>query len=223
MEITGEYRIPAPRGTVWEALNDPEVLRHCIPGCESLEKVSDTEFAAKVNAKVGPVKSKFSGKVELSDIDAPKSYRISGQGQGGVAGFAKGAADVSLAEEGEETVLSYTAEAQVGGKLAQLGSRLIAGTARKMADEFFSNFATRLGAPADAVEGEMKVEEAPGGTAADEDQTAPRSAAPASDETPAEEARDESESTPERKALPPGVWIAGLVAVVAGVLAIVAR
>ena len=145
MEITGEYRIPAPRQTVWEALNDPEVLKECIPGCETLEKVSDTEFTARVSTKVGPVKARFSGKVTLMDIDPPNGYRIAGEGQGGVAGFAKGSAVVKLTDDGEDTLLNYDADAQVGGKLAQLGSRLIAGTARKTADDFFRNFAEKVG------------------------------------------------------------------------------
>lgn len=141
MDLSGEYRILADRETVWRALNDPEVLKQCIPGCEELEKVSDTEFTAKVTSKVGPVRAKFSGKVTLSELDPPKSYKISGEGQGGAAGFARGGATVSLAEDGDVTVLTYTADAQVGGKLAQIGSRLIAGTARKLADEFFTTFA----------------------------------------------------------------------------------
>jgi uncharacterized protein len=149
MDMSGEYRIPAPREKVWAALNDPEVLRASIPGCQSLDKVSDNEFAARVTAKVGPVKSTFNGAVTLSNINAPQSYTISGEGKGGAAGFAKGGADVHLKEDGGETVLSYTAKADVGGKLAQLGSRLIAGTAKKMADEFFSNFRNQVaGAPA---------------------------------------------------------------------------
>lgn len=141
MDLSGEYRILADRETVWRALNDPEVLKQCIPGCEELEKVSDTEFTAKVTSKVGPVRAKFTGKVTLSELDPPKSYKISGEGQGGAAGFARGGATVSLAEDGDVTVLTYTADAQVGGKLAQIGSRLIAGTARKLADEFFTTFA----------------------------------------------------------------------------------
>lgn len=144
MDMTGEYRIAAPRERVWEALNDPEVLKASIPGCESLEKQSDTEMNALVTAKVGPVKAKFKGDVTLEDIKAPESYRIVGEGKGGVAGFAKGSADVSLAEDGAETVLSYVVKAQVGGKLAQLGSRLIDSTARKMADEFFANFRSQV-------------------------------------------------------------------------------
>ena len=140
MEMTGERRIPAPRQLVWERLNDPETLKQCIPGCETIEKISDTEFTAKVVARVGPVKASFSGKVTLSDLDPPAGYTITGEGTGGVAGFAKGGAKVTLEEEGGETVLRYSASGQVGGKLAQIGSRLIDATARKMADEFFTRF-----------------------------------------------------------------------------------
>jgi carbon monoxide dehydrogenase subunit G len=140
MEMTGEYRIPAPRAQVWEALNDPEVLKACIPGCETLDMVSPTEMTAKVVAKIGPVKATFNGKVHLSDINPPESYTISGEGQGGVAGFAKGGASVHLAEDGAETVMTYTAKAQIGGKLAQLGARLIDSTAKMMADQFFAKF-----------------------------------------------------------------------------------
>ncbi|MCC4247315.1 SRPBCC family protein, partial [Stappia indica] len=121
-------------------LNDADVLRRCIPGCEELEKVSDREMTATVVAKIGPVKATFKGAVTLENLNPPESYTIVGEGKGGVAGFAKGAADVSLAEDGAETVLSYTVKAQVGGKLAQLGSRLIVSTSRKMADEFFGKF-----------------------------------------------------------------------------------
>nr|WP_306268510.1 carbon monoxide dehydrogenase subunit G [Pararhizobium sp. IMCC3301] len=150
MDMSGEYRIPAPRETVWAALNDPEILKQCIPGCESLEMTSDTEMTAAVTTKVGPVKAKFKGSVTLSDIDPPKGYRISGEGKGGVAGFAKGGAEVNLEEDGTDTILRYTATAQVGGKLAQLGSRLIDSTAKKMADEFFGNFSAKLGAGTEA-------------------------------------------------------------------------
>lgn len=145
MEMTGEYRIPAPREAVWSALNDPVVLQSCIPGCESLERGAENEFKATVRAKVGPVSARFSGKVTLSDFDPPKSYRISGEGQGGAAGFAKGGAVVNLEEDGTGTILRYTADAQVGGKLAQIGSRLIDGTAKKLADEFFEAFAAKVG------------------------------------------------------------------------------
>eukprot|EP01037_Dinobryon_pediforme_P047847 gene47847-62371_t len=128
MEMTGEYRIAATRAEVWAALNDPEVLRISIPGCESLEMQSDTEMTAKVVAKIGPVKAAFTGKVRLENVNPPISYTIAGEGQGGVAGFAKGGADVSLVEDADGTVLTYTARAQIGGKLAQLGSRLIDST-----------------------------------------------------------------------------------------------
>jgi len=148
MDMTGEYRIPAPREQVWAALNDPAILKASLPGCESLERLSDQEFAATVAAKVGPVRAKFNGQVTLSDLNPPESYKISGEGKGGAAGFAKGGADVRLiAESPEVTVLSYTAKADVGGKLAQLGSRLVDATAKKMADEFFENFRQQLTAP----------------------------------------------------------------------------
>jgi hypothetical protein len=148
MDMTGQYRIPAPREQVWAALNDPATLKASLPGCESLEKTSEREFAAVVVAKVGPVKAKFNGNVTLSNLNPPESYTISGEGKGGAAGFAKGGADVMLIEEGEVTVLTYTAKADVGGKLAQLGSRLIDGTAKKMADEFFDNFSKQVAGPA---------------------------------------------------------------------------
>ncbi len=141
MEMTGENRVPAPREVVWQALNDPEILKQSIPGCEEIEQTSPTEFTAKVTAKVGPVKARFGGKVTLSDLDPPSSYKISGEGQGGAAGFAKGGAEVRLEPDGDHTILRYTVQAAVGGKLAQIGSRLIEGTARKMADDFFARFA----------------------------------------------------------------------------------
>ncbi len=150
MEMTGEYRIEAPRAEVWRALNDPEILRQCIPGCEEIEKKSDTEFVAKVTAKVGPVKARFTGKVTLSDLDPPAGYTISGEGQGGAAGFAKGGAEIRLEEDGGATVLRYTAKASVGGKLAQIGSRLVDATAKKMSDEFFGKFAEIVGAGEEA-------------------------------------------------------------------------
>ncbi len=151
--MTGEYRIAAPRERVWQALNDPDVLKRCIPGCEAIEKVSPTEFTAKVTAKVGPVKASFTGAVTLSDLDPPRGYRITGEGKGGAAGFAKGGAEVKLEEDGAATILRYTASAAVGGKLAQIGSRLIDGTAKKLSDQFFGNFAQLLGA-AEAPAGE---------------------------------------------------------------------
>jgi len=144
MEMHGERRIPAPREAVWARLNDPETLKECIPGCQSVERVSDTEFTAKVTAKVGPVRANFAGKVTMSDLDPPAGYTITGEGTGGVAGFAKGSAHVTLEADGADTVLRYGVEAQVGGKLAQIGSRLIDGTARKMADDFFTRFVTAV-------------------------------------------------------------------------------
>jgi len=140
MEMTGEYRIAAPRGEVWAALNDPMILQISVPRCEALEMTSETEMIAKVVSKIGPVKATFTGKVRLENINAPESYTIAGEGQGGVAGFAKGGADVKLREDGVETILTYTARAQIGGKLAQLGSRLIDATAKMMADQFFAKF-----------------------------------------------------------------------------------
>lgn len=142
MDMTGQQTIPAPRETVWEALNDPEVLKACIPGCEEIEKTGDTGFTAKVAAKVGPVKAKFSGAVELKDLNPPVSYTIAGEGKGGAAGFAKGGAKVELeeADGGAATVLKYEVNASVGGKLAQIGGRLIDSTAKKYANDFFETF-----------------------------------------------------------------------------------
>ena len=145
--MTGERRIPAPRQRVWAALNDPEVLRQCIPGCQTLEKTSDTDMTATAAVKIGPISAKFGGKVQLSDLDPPNSYRISGEGQGGVAGFAKGGATVNLSDDGAFTLLKYTVNAQVGGKIAQLGARLIDSTAKSMADQFFDRFTNEVSAP----------------------------------------------------------------------------
>ena len=185
MEMSGEYRIAAPREEVWTALNDPEILKQAIPGCQDLERTADNEFTAKVRAKVGPVSATFVGKVSLADINPPESYTIAGEGKGGNAGFAKGSAEVRLTEDGAVTVLNYDAKAQVGGKLAQIGSRLIGGTAKKLADEFFGTFSeivapTEEAAPAEAA-------------------PAPPTAAPAA----------------ERRGVSPLMWILGLVAVVA--------
>jgi uncharacterized protein len=155
MTMTGQVVLPADRATVWAALNDPAILKSAIPGCQELDKTGDTEFTATAKVAVGPVKATFKGKVNLSDIDPPNGYTISGEGQGGVAGFAKGGAKVRL-DDGDDggTRLSYDVEAHVGGKLAQLGGRLINGVAKKYADEFFNNFAKALspaaGAPVQA-------------------------------------------------------------------------
>lgn len=139
MEMMGKEEIAAPREKVWEALNDPDVLRQCIPGCQELEKTSDNEMTATVKVKVGPVSANFKGHVTLDNIVAPKSYTIVGEGKGGIAGFAKGGADVKLEEEGDITILNYEVTAQVGGKLAQMGSRLIDSTSKKLASQFFAN------------------------------------------------------------------------------------
>ncbi|MGX7705092.1 CoxG family protein [Methylobacterium sp. Gmos1] len=145
MTMTGEVVLPADQQTVWEKLNDPEVLKRCIPGCETLEKVGDNELQASAKIAVGPVKATFKGKVTLTDIDPPNGYRITGEGQGGVAGFAKGGAVVRLEPaEGGQTKMTYDVEASVGGKIAQLGGRLINGVAKKYADNFFDTFAKEV-------------------------------------------------------------------------------
>ena len=193
MDMSGEYTIPAPREKVWEALNDPEVLKQCIDGCHSLEKASDTEFQAKVTAKVGPVKATFNGKVNLSDIDPPNGYTISGEGQGGVAGFAKGGAQVKLSGEGNETVLTYEANAEVGGKLASVGSRLVLGVAKKTADDFFSKFSDIVGGGAEAAEAPAAPDEA-------------AAAAPEPDSAPAGQPK---------AGVSPAVWVVGAIVVIA--------
>lgn len=150
MQMNDSQRIPAPKDKVWAALNDPRVLKQCIPGCQNLEMSSPTEMTATVVFRVGPVKATFSGKVTLSDLDPPNSYRISGEGSGGVAGFAKGGAAVRLESESPDvTILRYEVDAQIGGKLAQLGQRLIDSTARKLAGEFFASFGNVVGGEAD--------------------------------------------------------------------------
>lgn len=147
MEMTGERRIPAPRQAVWDALNDTEALRAAIPGCETLERTGDNELSARVAVKLGPMAAKFTGKVQLTNINAPESYTIGGEGNGGPMGFAKGGADVALTAVGpNETILRYDVKAQVGGKIAQLGARLIDSTAKQMADQFFDRFAANLAA-----------------------------------------------------------------------------
>ena len=144
MTMSGEQQLTAPREQVWAALNDPEVLKACIPGCESLEKLSDNEFAAVATNRIGPVKARFKGKVRLTDLDPPNSYKISGEGDGGIAGFAKGGATVALTDKDGGTLLTYNVEAQIGGKLAQLGQRLVNGAAKKLADDFFTKFAAAV-------------------------------------------------------------------------------
>jgi uncharacterized protein len=168
MDMTGEERIAASRATVWAALNDVEVLKQCIPGCESLEKQSDSEMTARVKLQVGPVSARFSGKVTLSEIDPPNGYRIAGEGSGGAAGHAKGSAQVRLVDDGDGTILRYEARADVGGKLAQLGGRLIDATARKLAGEFFSKFGAVVGSPPASAEGNAAETEVSAGAPAKE-------------------------------------------------------
>ncbi len=204
MDMTGEYRIGAPRERVWKALNDPDVLKQCIAGCEMLDKTSDTEFSARVSTRVGPVSAKFTGKVELSEIDPPNGYRISGEGQGGVAGFARGGATVKLTEDGGATLLAYEANATVGGKLAQIGSRLIDSTARKMADDFFGKFAETVGQAEEEISGEAAAEDAGAG-----------------EEAASAVAAEHAPPAAEGGGLSPAVWIGGLIAVVVIVLIVV--
>jgi carbon monoxide dehydrogenase subunit G len=221
MDMNGEYQIAAPRQRVWEALNDPEVLRQCIPGCEEIEKLSDVEWTAKVTAKVGPVKAKFGGKVTLSDLDPPNGYTITGEGTGGAAGFAKGGAAVKLIDQGGGTLLAYTVKAQVGGKLAQIGSRLIDGASRKLADEFFACFAAMLSAPA-GVEAVVSPPAPPPVPAAAEAATFVPPAAPpvtAPVATPAPPSAAEQR----RGRLSPLIWVPALVVVIILILIVFAR
>jgi len=224
MDMTGEFRIPASRQRVWEGLNDPQILKECIPGCQTIEKVSDTELTAKVLAQVGPVKANFAGKVTLSDLDPPQSYTIAGEGSGGVAGFAKGSAKVNLAEDGGATVLNYVVQAHVGGKLAQIGSRLIDSVARKMAENFFSRFAAAV-APEQAaatVAGTAAVESVPAATVAAEPTDSGRDGQPTSavESRPQAGETDAANGSSVKKEvrLPPIVWATGLAAVIGGIL-----
>ena len=240
MEMTGEYRIPASRAQVWAALNDPEILKASIPGCESLERTGENGFAATVLAKVGPVRARFTGAVTLQDLDPPNGYTISGEGKGGAAGFAKGDAKVRLAEDGDGTLLSYEVKANVGGKLAQLGSRLIDGTAKKLADEFFSTFSEKAAvAPAaplaerpmpDTAFGAPRIEP----TAPPATEAAPVAAAAAAATPPAPEPKPAEPSptpspaiaptaAPQARGLPTWLWVAGVVVVVAIILVIFGR
>ncbi len=190
MDVTGEFRIAAPRARVWRGLNDTEVLKQCIPGCREIERLSETELEATAVLKVGPVKATFKGKVTLSDLDPPNSYRITGEGKGGVAGFARGEALVSLADDGGATVLTYTATATVGGKLAQVGQRLLDATANKMAADFFGRFAEAID--------ELGDEEPAAEPAAEPEQAASEAPSPG---------------------LPTWAWVTGVLVVVAGLLA----
>ncbi len=180
MEMSGEQHIPLPQQRVWEALNDPEILKACIPGCESIDRVSENEYKVAMTASVGPVKAKFNGKLLLSDMNPPNSYSLAFEGSGGAAGFGKGSAQVSLAPESGGTLLTYKAQASVGGKLAQIGSRLIDGVAKKMSDDFFIRFNKTVAPAAESA--------------------IPASAAAADPAAPA---------TPAKSPLPVWVWVGG--------------
>ncbi|MDZ7713249.1 MAG: carbon monoxide dehydrogenase subunit G [Rhodovibrio sp.] len=250
MELTGEHTIQADRQKVWESLNDPEILKQCIPGCEEIEQSGENEFSAKVKAKVGPVNSRFSGKVTLSNLNPPESYTISGEGSGGAAGFAKGGADVKLEEiDASQTKLSYKVDAQVGGKLAQLGQRLIQSTANKYAKQFFDKFEQVVGEGAAADQAAAAGEQStPAGGRAD---TAPDKAESDAAHAAAEAAGTYPETAGEnsktaqadqqaksaatqkqqgkdigtrddKMIVPYPVWVAGLIAVVIALLAIFA-
>jgi len=216
MEMTGEFRIPAPRQRVWEGLNDPEILKSSIPGCQTIEKVSDTEFTAKVLAQVGPVKANFAGKVTLSDLDPPQSYTIAGEGNGGVAGFAKGSAKVNLDEDGGATLLHYAVQAHVGGKLAQIGSRLIDSVARRMAENFFTRFVAAVAPEQPATAAVATAEtEAASGERVETEPPVPGAAA-----ISGVEAQPNPAAPTEKKdiRLPPALWVTGLAAIIGAML-----
>ncbi len=201
MDFSGRYTIPASPEAVWKGLNDPEVLKACIPGCEELEKTTPTDFLATATLKIGPVKARFKGKVTLSELDPPKRCVLSGEGQGGMAGFAKGGAEVVLAPEGNATVLSYTAKASVGGKLAQIGQRLIDGAAKQIADDFFARFASVVGQAAavdSALAASVVAAASASGTASD----GLRAVVAAND------------VAERRPGVSPGIWVVGLIGVV---------
>ena len=207
MDLTGEYRIAASREQVWAALNDPKILKASIPGCSALEAVGGDSFAATVTAKVGPVKAKFQGQVTLSDMDPPNGYTIQGEGKGGAAGFAKGGAKVTLVEDGDGTLLQYEINANVGGKLAQIGSRLIDGTAKKLAGEFFTAFAELAAAPRAEAEPEPGIP----GAATDIPPAVVNVAAASAEAAPGPEANG---------GFPRWVWLGGLIVIMAIIVGI---
>lgn len=212
MELTGEHRINAPRATVWAGLNDPETLKQSIDAVDEINKISDTEFEAVAVVKVGPVKAKFKGKITLSDLDPPNGYTITGEGQGGAAGFAKGGAKVKLEEvETGVTLLKYAVTAQIGGKMAQIGSRLVDGAARKYADEFFAAFGAAVEGRASTTTPPPVAPESPVELAAGAE---PAVAPVATDAADAAEEKGDSGS----KGLPPAAWIGGLIVIVGGAL-----
>lgn len=220
MELTGEQLIPAPRAKVWDALYDPDILRQCIAGCETVTKTSDTEFEATVQVKVGPVKAKFKGKVTLTDLDPPNSCTINGEAQGGVAaGFGKGNAKVQLADaENGATKLTYSVQAQVGGKLAQIGARLIDGVAAKMAEDFFAKFNQIVAAPQDAAQiaetAKDMANAEPIAASASLD-ALPKAQQPAAPQTPA--------TGPVTGGIPSWLWIVGLIVIVCAATVLVLR
>ena len=194
MQIQGERRIAAPRDLVWKALNDVDVLRACIPGCEDLKRLSETQLEGRVTAKVGPVKATFGGIATLSDITPPEGYTLTGEGKG-AAGFAKGSAKVRLRDDSGATVLTYEASAQVGGRLAQVGGRLIEGTTRKLSDAFFDQFAAQMAALGSGAQAEPAAAAAPTIAQTQPETTAPPEAAP-------------------RRGVSPAIWMLGLIALV---------
>ena len=195
MEFKGRYLIPAPPQIVWNALNDPQILRQCIPGCERMEKTDEAHFSAAAVLKIGPVKATFNANIALDDLDPPRRCTLKGEGQGGVAGFARGEAEIVLTPDAGGTELSYAANAAIGGKLAQIGQRLIDGAAKQIADDFFARFAAAVAA-------------------------VPQAAEKAPPSQPAPEAPDAAEPEQQGSGLPPGVWVVGLIAVIAALLAI---
>lgn len=201
MDFSGRYVIQAPPERVWAAINDPVILKACIPGCEQLDKNSDTEFVATAKLKVGPVSATFKGKVTLSNIQPPTGLTLTGEGQGGVAGFAKGGAEVTLTPEGDGTVLTYNAKAQVGGKLAQIGQRLIDGAAKQIADDFFKRFAEAI-TPKPVLAADPTTEELDG---------VAKLHAP---HATAEVLAAEPAGPVVRTGLSPAVWVIGLIAVI---------
>jgi carbon monoxide dehydrogenase subunit G len=202
MEFTGRYVIPASPEAVWAAINDPEILKACIPGCEQMEKTDAAHFVAATALKIGPIKATFKGRIELSEMDPPKRCVLKGEGQGGVAGFARGEAEVLLAPETGGTLLSYTAKATIGGKLAQIGQRLIDGATKQIADNFFSRFAAILTASPAGAEAAVLEAMAP--------ELGPAVTAPPL----AESAPPVAGGDTRREGLAPEIWVIGLIAVI---------